>query len=66
MPINVTRRRFRSSEESRQLPYAKTAARRGVRTSIGQELRAYYEVPRDLPHEISTLLMHLNCAESSS
>ena len=66
MPIDVTRRRFRSSDESDQLPYAKAAAHRAVRATIGQELKAYYEVARDLPCEISTLLMHLDCAESSS
>ena len=66
MPIDATRRRRRSSDESDQLPYAKTAAHRAVRATIGQELTAYYEVARDLPHEIATLLMHLNCAESSS
>ena len=65
MPIDVTRRRFRSSDESDQLPYAKAAAHRAVRATIGQELKAYYEVARDLPCEISTLLMHLDCAESS-
>jgi len=37
-----------------------------VRTTIGQELKARYEVPRDLPHEMIALLMHLNRAESSS
>ena len=46
MPIDATRRRRRSSE-SDQLPYAKTAAHRAVRATIGQELTAYYEL-----HEI--------------
>jgi hypothetical protein len=27
---------------------------------IGQELRARYEVPQDLPHEMFTLLLQLN------
>ena len=66
MPIDATHRRRRSSDELDQLPYAKAAAHRAVGTTIGQELKAYYEVPLDLPHEIATLLMHLNCAESSS
>ena len=63
MPIDATRRRRRSSE-SDQLPYAKTAAHRAVRATIGQELTAYYEVARDLPHEMTTPLMHLNRAET--
>jgi hypothetical protein len=41
------------------LPYTKVAAHRAVRTTIGQELKALYEAPRDLPHEMATLLMHL-------
>ena len=66
MPINVTRRRFRSSYKSDRLPYTKAAAHRAVRTTIGQELKARYEVPRDLPHEMTTFLMHLNRVEGSS
>ena len=37
MPIDAARRRRRSSDESDQLPYAKTAAHRAVRATIGQE-----------------------------
>jgi hypothetical protein len=33
---------------------------RAVRTMIGQELRARYEVPQGLPHEMLTLLLQLN------
>ena len=62
MPINVRRRRFPSSNEL--LPYTKVAANRAVRTTIGQELKALYEAPRDLPHEMTTFLMHLNRAET--
>jgi hypothetical protein len=62
VPINVRRRRFPSSNEL--LPYTKVAANRAVRTTIGQELKALYEAPRDLPHEMTTLLMHLNRAET--
>ena len=64
MPIDVTRRLFRSSDESD--PYSKTAAYRAVRTTIGQELKARYEIPRDLPYEMKALLMHLSRADSSS
>jgi hypothetical protein len=53
--------RFRSRNES--LPYTE-AAHRDVRTTIGQELKALYEAPRDLPHEMTTLLVHLNRAET--
>jgi hypothetical protein len=53
MPID-THRRLRSRDESDQLPYSKASACRAVRTTIGQELKARYELPRDLPHEMAT------------
>ena len=59
MPIDATNRRVRSRDESDRLPYTKAAAHRAVRTAIGQELKARYEVPQDLPHEMIALLMHL-------
>jgi hypothetical protein len=66
MPIDVTQRRLRSGDISDRLPYSKTAVRRALRTAIGQELKARYEVPRALPHEISYLLVRLNRLESPS
>ena len=63
MPIEITRRRYRSSDELEQLPYSKTTAHRAVRTTIGQELKARYEVPRDLPREMTAILMRLNRVE---
>jgi hypothetical protein len=43
------------------LPYSKTAAAQSaVWMKIGQELRACYEVPQDLPPEMLALLMQLN------
>jgi hypothetical protein len=50
----------RSSYESDNVPWSKAVARRAVRTMIGQELRARYEVPQGLPHEMLTLLVELN------
>ena len=61
---NDTHRRFRSRDESDRLPYSKAAAYRALGTAIGQELKARYEVPQDLPQEIFTLLMRLNRVES--
>jgi len=49
----------RSSYEPEWLPYSKVAARRAVRTTIGHELRARYEVPQDLSHELLKLLRRL-------
>ena len=64
MPADVTHRRPRLNDKTDRLPYTKAAAHRAVRTTIGQELKALYEAPRDLPHEMATLLMHLNRAET--
>ena len=52
--------RPRSSYESDNVSRSKAVARRAVRTMIGQELRARYEVPQGLPHEMLTLLVQLN------
>ena len=52
--------RPRSSYESDNVPWSKVVARRAVRTMIGQELRARYEVPQDLPHEMLAFLVQLN------
>jgi hypothetical protein len=50
----------RSSYESDNVPWSKSVARRAVRAMIGQELRARYQVPQDLPHEMLTLVVQLN------
>jgi hypothetical protein len=50
----------RSSYESDNVPWSKAVTCRAVRTMIGQELRARYEVQQDLPHEMLTLLLQLN------
>ena len=56
----MTDHRPRSSYELDKLHYSKAAARRIVRISIGQELRARSEVPHGLPDEMLTLLMQVN------
>ena len=50
----------RSSYKSDNVPWSKAVARRATRTTIGRELKAYYELPLNLPQEILTLLMQLN------
>ena len=50
----------RSSYESDNVPWSKAVTRRAVRTLIGEELQARYEVQQDLPHEMLTLLLQLN------
>jgi hypothetical protein len=52
----MTDHRPRSSYESNNVRYSKAAGCRAVRTTIGQELKARYEVPQALPDEILTLL----------
>ena len=60
--MNVPMRDYspRSSYELDNVPWSKVVTCRAVRTMIGQELRARYEVPQDLPHEMLTLLLQLN------
>ena len=60
MPAPVADHRPRSSYESDNVPWSKAAARRATRTTIGQELKALYQVPQDLPQEMLTLLIQLN------
>jgi hypothetical protein len=60
MLIDVTHRGFRSGYESDQLPYSKAAAHRAVRITIGQELKTRYEATRDLPHEMTIILMRFS------
>jgi len=52
--------RPRSSYESDNVPWSKAVARRAVRAMVGQELRARYQIPKGLPHEMLTLLIQLN------
>jgi hypothetical protein len=47
-----------SSYESNNTPWSEAVARRATRT--GQELKAFYHVPQDLPREMHQLLMQLN------
>jgi ribosomal protein S14 len=37
---------------------------RDLQTVIGQELRAHYELPCELPHQLLTLLMQLNAQQN--
>ena len=51
--------RPRSSYEFDNVPWSKAVARRAVCAMIGQEMRARYEPPQDLPHEL--LCFSRNC-----
>jgi hypothetical protein len=55
--------RPRSSYESDNLPWSKAVARRAIRIMIGQELKALYQVPQDLPHRILQLSMQLSARQ---
>jgi hypothetical protein len=54
------RHRPRSSYESDNVPWSKAVARRAARTTIGQELKAFYQVQQDLPREMIQLLTKLS------
>ena len=49
----------RSSYESDNVPWSKAVVRRATRTTIGQELKALYQVRQDVPQGMLTLLMQL-------
>jgi hypothetical protein len=55
----MTDHRPRSSYESNNVRYSKAAGCRAVSTTIGQELKARYEVPHALPHELLMLLKEM-------
>ena len=38
---------------------------RALQAAIGEELRAQYELPQELPHQLLTLLMQLNAQNNS-
>jgi hypothetical protein len=59
----MAEQRHRSSYESDNVPWSKAVARRATRTTIGQELKALYQVPRDVPQGMLTLLMQLNAPQ---
>jgi hypothetical protein len=43
--------------------WEKALRRRAIQTKIGQELRAQYELPQELPGRILTLLMKINAPQ---
>jgi len=55
--------RPRSSYESDNAPWSKAVARRATRTTIGQELKALYQLPRDVPQGMLRLLMQLKARQ---
>jgi hypothetical protein len=55
--------RPRSSYESDNVPSSKAVARGAIRTTIGQELKALYQVPQDLPHRMLQLSMQLSAQQ---
>jgi hypothetical protein len=55
--------RRRTSYESDHVLSSKAVARRKVRTTIGEELRRLYEVPRKLAHGMLTLLVRVKKLE---
>jgi hypothetical protein len=56
----MTDYRPRSSYELDNVPWSKAVARRAIRTMIGHELQARYEVLQDLPCKMLALLTQLN------
>jgi hypothetical protein len=61
----MTDYRPRSSYELDNVPWSKAVAHRAMRTVIGHELRARYNVRQDLPREMLTLLTQLTEREQA-
>src|SRR5450759_2167758 len=55
----MPRKRRRLNDKSDQ-PYWKAPLFNTIQTKVGQELRALYEPPQELPHQMLTLLMQVN------
>ena len=53
-------RQYTMRKGRRYSSWQETAAHRDLLKTLGQELRTFYEPPRDIPHRILTLLMKLN------
>jgi hypothetical protein len=50
---------LRSDREPDYLPYSEAKSRYAMQTKIGQELRAHYEAPQSLPHNMLRLLLRI-------
>jgi len=60
-PSRLEPSRFEPSRfEPSHLPYGKAPPYHTIQTKIGQELRARYEPPQELPHRMLALLMQIN------
>ncbi len=56
--------RPRSSYESDNVPWSKAVTRRAMTTAIGEELRARYQPPDQLSHELRRLLRQIRCSNA--
>jgi hypothetical protein len=55
----LTRRQL-DGEEPGDEPWSRQSLHAAIRANIGKALRARYEPPQELPHQISVLLMQLD------
>ena len=56
----------RSDDDSDQLPYSKAKSRFVMQTKIGEELKACYEVPHELPPGMLALVMQIYANSSAA
>jgi hypothetical protein len=56
----------RPHEKSDQLLYSKAKSRFAMQTTIGEELKACYEVPHEIPPEMLALLMQIYANSSAA
>ena len=56
----------RSDDKWDQLPYSKAKSRFAMQTKIGEELKACYEVPHELPPVMLALVMQIYANSSAA
>ena len=61
----MAQKRLDVAEISEHEVWNETLRLRALQAAIGQEFRARYEPPRELTHQILTLLMQLNAPQDA-
>jgi hypothetical protein len=58
--LGMTQRGLDLADPSEPDALDKALRLRAIQTKIGKELRSRFEIPKELPHQLLTLLMQLN------
>jgi hypothetical protein len=63
--LEIAQKRVDLAELSEHDPWNEALRLRALQAAIGEKLRVQFELPRELPHRILTLLMQLNGQSSA-